>query len=55
MSHPPALRFTQAASFRISSEPISAYPELPQQCAESAKEEKQTQGYEKNGERENEI
>ena len=39
--------------FLISSDPICAYPELPQQRAESAKEEKQTQGYEKDGEREN--
>jgi membrane protein len=38
----------------VSSDPISAYPELPQHRAESAKEEEQSQGGEKDGERENE-
>jgi hypothetical protein len=37
-----------------SSDPICAEPEISQQRAESAKEEKQTQGYEKDAERENE-
>jgi hypothetical protein len=35
-------------------DPIPAYPEVPEQRDESAKEEKQTQSYEKNGEGENE-
>jgi len=38
----------------ISFDPIAAYPEVPQQRPESAKEEDQTQSYEKDGEGENE-
>lgn len=37
-----------------SSDPIASEPEIAQQRAEGAKEERQTQGNKKNGERQNE-
>jgi hypothetical protein len=51
----PYLTYSTIFPFLVSFEPLSADPEIPQQRAESIKEEKQTQGYEKNGEHENEI
>jgi hypothetical protein len=47
--------FDEPRPFLISLDPTAADPELAQQRAESTKEEKQTQGREKDGEGQNEI